>query len=286
MSSDLPSAVVERLRDDVDSEVVGVRSMGGGSIGHAFRCELADGRACFVKLYDGDPGMLAAEAHGLHWLAQAGAIRIPSVWGYGDAAAPYIALEYLDAAPRVPDFDERLGRQLAALHTAGPPSFGLDRSNFIGSLPQDNDPTDTWSDLYRSRRLAPLVERAGSQLARLRGDFDRLYDKLDDLCGPAEPPARLHGDLWGGNLVVDEHGSPALIDPAVYGGHREVDLAMMQLFGGFSRRTFDAYDEAFPLAPDWRDRVPLYQLYPLLVHVNLFGRGYVGQVAAALRRYV
>ena len=108
--------------------------------------------------------------------------------------------------------------------------------------------------------------------------------RLPQRCGPAEPPARLHGDLWGGNLLTDEHGAPVLIDPAVYGGHREVDLAMMQLFGGFSARVFDAYHEAHPLAPGWRERAPLYQLYPLLVHVNLFGGSYLGGVRRALRQ--
>ncbi|HEY6729066.1 MAG TPA: fructosamine kinase family protein, partial [Polyangiaceae bacterium] len=116
--------------------------------------------------------------------------------------------------------------------------------------------------------------------------FDKLYAKLPDLCGPPEPPARLHGDLWGGNLHVDEDGAPVLIDPAVYGGHREVDLAMMRLFGGFGADVFSAYREAYPLASGHADRVPLYQLYPLMVHVNLFGPGYRGGVERALSRYI
>jgi fructosamine-3-kinase len=120
----------------------------------------------------------------------------------------------------------------------------------------------------------------------MRRGFDALFGCLTERVGPDEPPARLHGDLWGGNLHVDEEGRPCLIDPAVYGGHREMDLAMMRLFGGFSPRVFAAYHEAYPLAPGWEDRVPLYQLYPLMVHVNLFGRGYVGSVEGALRQVV
>jgi fructosamine-3-kinase len=118
----------------------------------------------------------------------------------------------------------------------------------------------------------------------MRAGFERLFAALPDLAGPDEPPARLHGDLWGGNLLVDDAGAPCLIDPAVYGGHREIDLAMMRLFGGFGPRVFAAYDEAWPLAPGHEERVGLYQLYPLMVHVNLFGGGYVGSVESSLDR--
>src|SRR5204862_1227715 len=139
---------------------------------------------------------------------------------------------------------------------------------------QSNAPAATWSDFYQRRRLEPQVRRAaeaGLVGPALRRAFDRLFTRLPELVGPAEPPARLHGDLWGGNAMADEQGAPVIFDPAVYGGHREVDLAMMRLFGGFGRRVFDAYAEVYPLAPGHEERVALYQLYPLLVHVNLFG---------------
>src|SRR5690606_6795024 len=154
---------------------------------------------------------------------------------------------------------------------------------------QDNTPAGDWTEFFRERRLLPQVERAienGRAPAALAQGFDRLFDRLPELVGPAEPPARLHGDLWGGNLHVDERGLPCLIDPAVYGGHREMDLAMMRLFGGFSERVFAAYDEAYPLSPGAKDRVTLYQLYPLLVHVNHFGGSYLASVQQALARYV
>ena len=146
-----------------------------------------------------------------------------------------------------------------------------------------------WAAFYRQRRLEPLVERAASRgLAdrAFRSAFERLFAVLADLVGPAEPPALLHGDLWGGNLHVADSGEPCLIDPAVYGGHREIDLVTLRLFGGFSPRCFAAYDDAYPLAPGAEGRVPLYQLYPLLVHVNLFGGSYVGSVKQALSAYV
>ncbi len=234
--------------------------------------------------------MFAAEARGLAWLGEAGALRVPRVVAVAapEAAQQFLVLELIETARPAPDFDERLGRGLAALHRHGAPTFGLDHDNFVGSLPQENGPpSPTWPEFYRARRLEPLLRRAADEglcTPRMRQGFERLFRALDQLCGPPEPPARLHGDLWGGNLLCDDRGAPCLVDPAVYGGHREIDLAMMRLFGGFGARVFDAYAEAAPLADGHRERIPLYQLYPLMVHVNLFGGGYVGSVESALGR--
>ncbi|MCB9634842.1 MAG: fructosamine kinase family protein [Sandaracinus sp.] len=248
----------------------------GGDIHEAWRVTLADGRVVFVKTHARPPrGVYEAEAEGLAFLAE-GPLRVPRVL----AAEPsFLALEWLEPARRVADFDERLGRGLAALHRAHPASFGHTRDNFLGPLPQPNAPTNDWPTFYAERRLAPMLARTNADTS-LRRRFDRLYTRLPELCGPPEPPARLHGDLWGGNQHVDERGEPALIDPAVYGGHREIDLAMMRLFGGFSSRVFAAYDEAYPLAPGHAERVALYQLYPLLVHAALFGGGYLSRAAS------
>jgi fructosamine-3-kinase len=287
MSDALPSAVTEVLAHELGAAIRSAHPVGGGCIGAAHRVELDDGRRVFVKLYDGGDDMVEAEAHGLRWLDGARAIRVPAVLAVGDAQTPHLALEWIETSRPSPDFDARLGRQLAALHRAGAPSFGLERDNYIGTLPQSNATRADWPTFFRTQRLEPMIERADALLdVALRRAFERLHARLHDLCGPPEPPARLHGDLWSGNLMVDEHGAPTVIDPAVYGGHREIDLAMMKLFGGFGAQVFSAYDEAHPLAPGWRDRVPLYQLYPLLVHVNLFGSGYLGQLAQALGRYV
>jgi fructosamine-3-kinase len=206
----------------------------------------------------------------------------------GDGPA-YLLLEYLDPGRRDADFDEKLGRGLARLHRFGASGFGLEQDNFIGSLPQHNRAHPSWSEFFRSERLEPQLARgetASLFSSRHRRMFDQLFEKLDQLCGPQEPPSRVHGDLWGGNLHVDEKGEPALIDPAVYGGHREMDLSMMQLFGGFGERVFSAYDEEYPRATGHQDRLPLYQLYPLMVHVNLFGASYLGSVERALSRYL
>jgi fructosamine-3-kinase len=259
----------------------------GGDINVAHAARLADGRMVFVKSNANAPaGMFAAEARGLAWLAETGALRVPAVLAH---SPDFLVLEHIASGPRRADYDERLGRGLAALHRAGAPTFGLDHDNFIGRLPQANAPlpSPTWAAFYRERRLLPqlrMAVEAGRASPAMRRGFDRLLPRLEELVGPPEPPARLHGDLWGGNAMPDEQGQPCLIDPAVHGGHREIDLGMMRLFGGFGGRVFAAYAEAFPLPPGSEARVPLYQLYFLMVHVNLFGGSYVASVESALDR--
>lgn len=283
----------EAIGRSLGQRVRGVRPLGGGDINEAYLVELSDGRRLFAKCNrTADKSMFPSEAKGLEWLGEARALRVPRVLAVSNEdtdQTSFLVLEYLEPGRRSADFEEQLGRGLARLHRFGAQNFGLDHDNFIGSLPQCNRARSTWPEFFRRERLEPQLERAEQVslfTARHRRMFDALFDKLDDLCGPAEPPSRLHGDLWGGNLHVDDHGAPALIDPAVYAGHREMDLAMMQLFGGFGERVFAAYDEAYPRAPGHRDRVPLYQLYPLMVHVNLFGTGYVGSVERALSQYL
>jgi fructosamine-3-kinase len=261
----------------------------GGDIGASCRVELDDGARYFVKRYeDGRASMARAEAEGLRWLDEARAVRVARVAEVHDASPCVIVLEWIESRPSVSGFDEELGRSLAALHRSGAPGFGFEADNFIGRLPQSNRAHTSWEEFYAQERIRPqlhLARRSGAFSAALAARLESLLSKLPELCGPPEPPARLHGDLWGGNLMVDGEGRPCLIDPAVYGGHREMDLAMMQLFGGFSSRVFDAYREAAPLAPGYEERVPLCQLYPMLVHVNLFGGGYAGSVERIVGHY-
>jgi len=273
----------EEVARVLGSAVRSSRAVSGGDINSANEMTLADGRVVFVKSNSvADPTMFSAEARGLAWLAQARALRVPVVLA---VSKKFLVLERISPAPRKPDFDERLGRDLAVLHRFGAPGFGLDHDNFIGRLPQANTPVASWPEFYRSRRLEPqlrLARDAGLCSSTMARGFDRLFSVLDERVGPAEPAARLHGDLWGGNVIGDENGVACLIDPAVYGGHREVDLAMMRLFGGFGHHVFAAYEEAWPFSPGHEERVPLYQLYFLMVHVNLFGGPYVGQAERAL----
>jgi fructosamine-3-kinase len=256
----------------IDGASVVERSpVSGGDINDAFRAMLSDGRVVFLKQHAKPPaGMFEAEAQGLDWLRE-GPLRVPRVLAVGD---DHLALEWLDLRGR-PD-PRAFGAGLARLHALGAPAFGLSRDNFLATLPQDNTAEPDWPAFYVERRLRPLCRRAKLGLDR---DLDRL--RAADVWGPPEPPARLHGDLWWGNVAATAR-EPVIVDPAVYGGHREIDLAMLALFGGLPDALVAAYDEVFPLADGWRDRIGLHQLYPLAAHACLFGGGYGSQVRAAL----
>ena len=284
----------QAIEEHFDCTITKASTVTGGDINESFEVTLSTGQAIFVKCNARAPAtMFPAEAQGLTWLDKAGALRIPKVLGCSkptcSPTSAFLALELLRPAPRCPNFAEKLGRGLAQLHQSHPPHFGLDHSNFIGSLSQSNQPASSWVEFYARERIEVQV-RLGRNNGHFSSQdaqkFDTLCKRLENLVGPEESPARLHGDLWGGNLFVDDQGEPALIDPAVYGGHREMDLAMMRLFGGFPARAFDAYEEVYPLAPGCSERVPLYQLYPVLVHVNLFGGSYVSSAKAILARYL
>ncbi|MBK9180227.1 MAG: fructosamine kinase family protein [Acidimicrobiales bacterium] len=265
--------------------------VGGGCVDPAWRLRLAHGPDVFVKAGDG-PGAhdrYRAEAGGLRWLGAARAVGIPEVLAVGSEppGPAFLALAWIEPGRPGPHADEALGRSLAALHRFGAPGFGLASDGFIGPLPQPNGALPTWAAFLATRRLEPLVRRCverGILPREAGGRLDRLVDRLDDLVGPVEPPARLHGDLWAGNVLVGTDGRPWLVDPAAYGGHRETDLAMLRLFGGPGPRTLAAYHEVFPLAEGHEDRVELNQLYPLLVHALLFGGGYPATALRILRR--
>ncbi len=257
----------------------------GGDICEAFLVTLESNCRVFVKTRrNAPPGMFESEARGLAWLAESGSLRVPQVLAH---RVEFLILEHLESAPRPSDFDQKLGCGLAALHRFEATEFGWESNNFIGTLPQKNTPCSGWAEFYAERRLRPLLERAAS--SRLtRSDWSVRFEKVfRDLPArlPDEFPSRLHGDLWAGNLLTGPQGEPCLIDPSVYGGHREMDLAMMRLFGGFGSEVFAAYQESFPLLAGHSERVPLYQLYPMLVHLNLFGPGYADGVEQRLRAW-
>jgi fructosamine-3-kinase len=269
-------------------EAVAARRVGGGCISAAARVDLDGGGRVFAKSGAGLPaGLLAAEARGLAWLAEVRGVAVPGVV----AEAPdVLVLDWIEPGAPTATTDERLGRCLAALHRAGAPGFGADRDGFIGPLPQRNTPgADGWPEFWLTHRVAPFARQAvdaGTLDRRAAGLVDRLAAGLPERAGPPEPPARVHGDLWSGNVHVGVGGEPWLVDPAAYGGHREVDLAMLALFGSLPAATVAAYGEAYPLAEGWRDRLALWQLEPLLVHATLFGGGYGASALAVLDRYV
>jgi len=242
--------------------------------------ELRDGRHVFVKApRDRAAAMVDAEEHGLAFLRGHSALRVPDVLARG---SDFLVLTAIDLRPLDQAASERFGHALAELHRSGAPSFGLDRDNFIGLTEQRNTPHARWADFYRDERILAVAARCHLDRGT-RALVDEVADRMEALVGDDEPPSRLHGDLWSGNACADESGRPCVFDPAVSGGSRELDLAMMRLFGGFPRRTFDAYEESFPLLPGHSERVALYQLYFLLVHVAIFGAGYVAQTERCLR---
>jgi len=266
-----------------------VARVGGGDINEAFRVTLVDGADAFVKTRaDAAEGEYAAEAAALEWLAEPGALSTPRVL---EVDRGYLALEWIDAGRLDAAGAEELGRGLALTHAAGAPGFGgldADEPSGFGSLRLPNEWTEDWPTFYAQRRLAPLARIAGERGALSRPGVEaveRVCERIGDLTGPPEPPARLHGDLWSGNVMADADGRPWLIDPSSYGGHREVDLAMLRLFGAPSERVFDAYEEQAPLAEGWRERVDLYQLLPLLVHALLFGGSYRAAAERTAMRY-
>lgn len=268
-------------------KIYSVSPVGGGSINDTFRVETSSG-IYFVKKNSASryPAMFEKEAKGLQVLADAGEITVPEVIAFGESDDDaFLILEFIQSGARPASFWDDFARQLANLHRHSSGSFGLDHDNYIGSLVQYNRQHKTWADFFREERLEVQLRLAidnhkmGKETMMA---FGRFYNKLNEIF-PPEPPALLHGDLWGGNYMVDEKGSPLVIDPAVYYGHREMDLGMSQLFGGFDVRFYEAYQRYFPLEKGWQQRLDYCNLYPLMVHVNLFGGSYTGSVKAILK---
>lgn len=290
MSAAMPPEIVRKIEELTNERVKGFSLVGGGCINNGGRL-VTDKGHYFVKWNDAQqyPRMFEAEAKGLALLRQPECIRVPVPVSHGHAGGyQFLLLEHIEQASKSRGYWDDFGVKLAALHRQSGETFGLDHDNYIGSLPQYNDRDTSWIGFFVARRLRPQVELA-YQGNRIDVDvcrkFDALFEKLATML-PGERPSLVHGDLWSGNLLADEGGEPCLIDPAVYYGNREVDLAMTQLFGGFENTFIYAYNSVFPLLPGYSARFDIYNLYPLLVHLNLFGSSYRPQVVSILRQYV
>jgi fructosamine-3-kinase len=289
----LPSNLAEAVNAAIGSTIKESSPVGGGDINEAVKVTLANDREVFIKWNQRSfPGMFTAERRGLGLLASAEALRIPVVLAHSETTDDYpafIVMEWLGRGSSTTPLAEALGRGLAAQHQVTAETFGLDHDNFCGSNAQINTPAADWVTFFGERRLGYQMELA-SRRSRLPGQRGRRLEKLIAQLGnwlPSHPPASLlHGDLWGGNWLVTTAGEPALIDPAVYYGHREAELAFTELFGGFSAAFYQAYQAAWPLEPGYEERKPLYNLYHLLNHLNLFGESYGGGVDSILQRYV
>jgi protein-ribulosamine 3-kinase len=272
------------------ARVEAVEPIGGGCVTPAARLRLRDGRSVFLKWAGSGrfpDRLFTEEARSLRALRDSGAVQVPAVLG---EHARWLLLEWLEPGPPGRGAWPRLGRELAALHRTRADRYGWEADNFIGPLPQSNARTAGWAEFWRERRLLPQLARARAAGFLDAGPdaaaFDALLDSLDAWLAPAaeEGPSLLHGDLWNGNVHMMATGRAALVDPSTAYGHREVDLAMARLFGGFDAAFYDAYAEAWPLHDGHDERRDIYQLYYLLVHVNLFGSGYLALTRERLRR--
>jgi len=264
------------------------RRVTGGSINECY-CWPCDAGAMFVKVAPLEArAMFAAEAAGLGELERSHTVRVPRVLATGlTQHCAFLALEWIESGAAGTECEARLGQELAALHAVTAPRFGWARDNTIGRTPQVNAASEDWAEFFRERRLRPQLEMAAAHgfadLPAAAGE--RLLESVSGLLAGHRPAASLlHGDLWGGNWLASAAGEPVLIDPAVYYGDRETDLAMTRLFGGFGERFYQAYQAAAPLAVGWQARAELYNLYHVLNHANLFGGGYARQARAMIEQ--
>lgn len=259
----------------------------GGSINTTGKL-IHDKGVFFIKWNNHPLDLFTKEKLGLQMLKSANAIKIPQVIGSGRVANQnFMVLEYIKTGNPSTSFWQDLGQGLSSLHRITDTHFGLDHSNYIGLLHQDNKFSSSWVDFFIEQRLIPqvrLCQDKGLLDNTLTTGFERLYAKLKDLL-PCEKPSLLHGDLWSGNILCNQSSTPYLCDPAVYYGHREIELAFTRLFGGFDQKFYEAYNESLPLRPGFKSRIDLYNLYPLLVHANLFGASYLTGIIKTLKQY-
>lgn len=290
LPGELQEPLADVLRGIGSGPIKTVTPVRGGCINNGARLDTEDRRSYFLKWNaTAAPGLFEAEVDGLRALRDATSLPVPEVITHGgEQSSAWLLMEWIEPGHPGPGYGRLLGEGLAELH--GPPQPhgpGWPRDNWIGSLPQSNAPAPSWGAFWRDRRIVPQLERARSQGYLRSSALDRVVDLIPDALADLDGVSLLHGDLWSGNAFADRVGRPVLIDPAVYRGHGEVDLAMTELFAGFPRAMYAAYRTIRGIPEEYYIyRRDLYQLYYLLVHVNLFGRSYEGQTMEAVRRVV
>ena len=281
-----------RIEEKLGSKIKNFASLSGGCISDAYKISMSNGSNYFLKYNSSASNdMFIKEANGLKVLLKANAIRIPEVLSFNE---DYILLEFIPTGSRKKNFFEEFGRRFAEMHKYTSNEFGFYEDNYIGSNPQKNIPNEkeksSWVNFYFNKRILfqlQLAEKLGNSTDALRKGISKLENKIEEIIGDTkEKPSLLHGDLWGGNYMVDENGNAVLIDPAVYYGHREADLGMTKLFGGFSTEFYRAYVETFPLEDGYDYRENIYKLYHVLNHLNLFGGGYYSQALSLIKFYI
>lgn len=287
----LKEAVSEQLTGITGNEVeiISQNTIGGGCINKCLHLNTTAG-PFFIKwnIASKFPNMFEAEAKGLNLLRGKCGIKVPEVYKAGTAGGKsFLIMEYFETGAGNALFFEEFGSELAQLHQNSSKHFGLEHENYIGSLSQLNNRIADWNGFFIENRLKPQIKLSLDGGFFNKNDinrFENLYRELDSIF-PKEKPSLLHGDLWSGNFMIHKSGNAAYMDPAVYYGHREAELSFTTLFGGFDPSFYHAYDLAFPLENGFRQRIDIYNLYPLLVHVNLFGWGYVGQVKNIIEKF-
>ena len=291
ISHEVVVKIQEKLSNHFNSDLVvnSIKSVSGGDINNAY--QLTTNQCNFfikTNVASRFPKMFENEATGLKLLRKTNVFKILNIIAVGEVEnVSYLILEWVESIHPEPNFWQNFGQQLALLHKNTNDSFGLNEDNYIGSLPQSNQQYNTWVDFFIHERLQAQIKMAvdaGKMDNQTLTQFENLYKELPNIF-PEEPPALLHGDLWNGNYMVGNKGEPVIIDPAVYFGHREMDIAMTKLFGGFSSEMYHSYNEGYPLQQGWENRVDICNLYPLLVHVNLFCGGYLQQVKSIVSKF-
>lgn len=287
----IPDSLRHHIQQALSQEIASAQHVSGGSINQAGKITLSDSSECFLKWNTtADPDMFVKEERGLALLRSANTdLRIPKVLATGqtDEATGFLIQEFITEGQERPQSATKFGQALAKLHQQHTEQFGLDHHNYIGRLPQSNTQRKNWTSFFINERMEPQLQMAadaGKLNANVTAHFQSMYKKLPNIF-PDEQPSLLHGDLWGGNYFYDDSGQATIYDPAVYYGHREIELAFTHLFGGFSSRFYDAYENLYPVEPGFSQRKDVYNLYPLLVHTNLFGGHYARQVQSTVKQF-
>jgi protein-ribulosamine 3-kinase len=286
-----PTATYERILYETfgkETRLKGARLIAAGNMNQTVCLETAEDNFLLKTNHLTADDIFLREMQGLELMAKNTSLQVPSVIRWGRLEdTNYLLLEWVPSCSIDKAYWQILAQGLAELHMTTTTKFGLESPNYISILPQKNTPYDEWITFFIQERLEPMIQRAFYYHLvdqPFVEEFRKLYPKIDGIF-PKEKPALLHGDLWSGNILINGFGKPALIDPAVYYGHREMDMAFSKLFGGFDQIFYDVYQEIFPLEPGFEERIAIYNLYPLLVHVNLFGSGYLPAIKRTLRRY-
>ncbi|MFI5132346.1 MAG: fructosamine kinase family protein [Chitinophagales bacterium] len=292
----IPATLKEYLKELISKQLntsVGslkATSVGGGSINNCYRLTINDDRKLFLKLNSSTrfPGLFEKERNGLTFLGKQNCIRVPMViFDTTVGNNQLLLLEWIEAGTRHEDFWKKFGQQLAQLHGATHEHFGFAEDNYMGALPQDNSFTKNWTEFFIKFRLQPQIELASNKklLQKTQAiSFESLFKKLDSVFN-IEKPSLLHGDLWSGNFICNDQSLPVLIDPATYFGHRSMDLAMTTLFSGFEQPFYESYHYHFAFPANYREQWEICNLYPLLIHLNLFGESYLSDISRTLKKF-